>query len=954
MASSYCRGELLADNGLAPARRSAAGVVRFVDLSAAAVLVVASLALYLRTLAPDVAGADTGEFQFVPYVLGIAHPPGYPLYTMLGKAFTLLPVGTIAYRMNLMSAFFGALTVALVYLAIARSISWGYRGIDRSTVATLGGRLAAVCGASALAVSATWWCQSTVAAVRTLNGFFVALCLLLAITWASSGERRWLKWLAVAFGLSLTHHISMWMLGPAFLLFVLVVDWRAVAELRVLLSLAWRFVAPLALLLYLPIRSAMGTPFDPAKPTTIESFLSLVLARGFAGDMFHYGLADMPQRLDLFQQLLVAQFGWIGLALALVGVLGALSARATRYAVLLLVGVGASNAVVSITYRAPVIADYLIPSYVTIAICLALGVWALGYWLDRWLARLVPLGWGLSIGGTAAVGLISLILPWQTLTANFSSLDMSGYREVRQFVESALRAAAPGSTILADWHDSTALWYGQLAEGLGREVNVVYVSPQGDKDPWADQAAMYLSRGPVYVTDYHRNVATAYRLRPAGPLLQVLTGPGYSEPAASSSEGSAGEYVGVGANLDGKAMLLGYRLEADEVTPGEQVKVTLFWKALDRTERPCTAFVHLTGADGRPWGQHDGYPGKGYRVTTDWQPGEIVADEHELVVWPDTPPGRYEIVAGLYESPAPGQWRRLTVMGGDNAGADAVTLRQVTVASRSDARVAPQFGCDHEFDGWVKLRGLDVYRWSESSLSVGLYWSAVRATQSDLSVVLTFFDSNGTQVGRQVSQPMAGAYPTSRWQPGEMILDRHDVSLAGPPSGDLRLRVEIGNATGESAGGTNVVLTIPRALNDPGKARVNFGNKALLTGWSVQPRVAQPGDEIRVTLNWEPLGGLMEDCSVFVHVIGSDGQMRGQHDGVPVNGGYPTLRWVRGREVRDTHIVKIDENTPPGEYELQVGAYVMRNGERWPVLDRTLAEKGQGDRILLGSVTVKR
>src|SRR3990172_1746314 len=80
-----------------------------------AVVFVGALALYVRTAAPSVLGADSGEFQFVPPVLGIAHPPGYALYTLLGKLFSLLPLGEIAYRVNLMSGFFGAWAVGLVY-----------------------------------------------------------------------------------------------------------------------------------------------------------------------------------------------------------------------------------------------------------------------------------------------------------------------------------------------------------------------------------------------------------------------------------------------------------------------------------------------------------------------------------------------------------------------------------------------------------------------------------------------------------------------------------------------------------------------------------------------------------------------------------------------------------------------------------------------------------------------
>ena len=77
-----------------------------------------ALGLYGMTLAPTVVTVfdDSLELQLVTYMLGIAHPPGYPLYTLLGWLFTRLPLGDVAYRVNLMSAVFGALTVALVYL----------------------------------------------------------------------------------------------------------------------------------------------------------------------------------------------------------------------------------------------------------------------------------------------------------------------------------------------------------------------------------------------------------------------------------------------------------------------------------------------------------------------------------------------------------------------------------------------------------------------------------------------------------------------------------------------------------------------------------------------------------------------------------------------------------------------------------------------------------------------
>ena len=76
-----------------------------------------SFLVYLGTLAPSVATIfdDSLEFQLVCYQPGIAHPTGYPLYTLLGKLFTFLPLGNVAYRINLMSAFFASLTIALLY-----------------------------------------------------------------------------------------------------------------------------------------------------------------------------------------------------------------------------------------------------------------------------------------------------------------------------------------------------------------------------------------------------------------------------------------------------------------------------------------------------------------------------------------------------------------------------------------------------------------------------------------------------------------------------------------------------------------------------------------------------------------------------------------------------------------------------------------------------------------------
>jgi hypothetical protein len=117
------------------------------------------LALYVITLGDQVGQADTFEFQVVAPQLGIAHPTGYPLFVGLGKLFSLLPAGSMAWRVNLSSAIFATIAVWLIYRVI---------------VALTSDRLAAALAAIALAASPVYWSQAVVAEVYALNALFVA------------------------------------------------------------------------------------------------------------------------------------------------------------------------------------------------------------------------------------------------------------------------------------------------------------------------------------------------------------------------------------------------------------------------------------------------------------------------------------------------------------------------------------------------------------------------------------------------------------------------------------------------------------------------------------------------------------------------------------------------------------------------------------------------------------
>ncbi|MCS7287298.1 MAG: glycosyltransferase family 39 protein [Anaerolineae bacterium] len=119
--------------------------------------------------------------------------------------------------------------------------------------------------------------------------------------------------------------------------------------------------------------------------------------------------------------------------------------------------------------------------------------------------------------------------------------------------------------------------------------------------------------------------------------------------------------------------LLGIDLSPIPAKPGERLTVTLYWKALGEAERAWTVFVHLLGPDGRLIAQDDSPPARGERPTTSWVAGEVIEDQHFIVLPPDIHPGLYSLEIGLYDGTAPGMPRLPT------DGKDSIILNLVEV-----------------------------------------------------------------------------------------------------------------------------------------------------------------------------------------------------------------------------------------------------------------------------------
>ena len=166
---------------------------------------IATLALYVRTLAPSLLWGDSAEFQTLSYTLGMTHPSGYTTQIMFGKLFTYIPVGNIAYRVNLMSAFFGALAVAETYMIVR----------------LLGGlKVAALSTSILLTLTEGFWWRALLAETYAPAAGMLATIWLLVLLWRNTGSWGYLFLAGLAGGLSLGIHSTVIMTAPSVLVFM--------------------------------------------------------------------------------------------------------------------------------------------------------------------------------------------------------------------------------------------------------------------------------------------------------------------------------------------------------------------------------------------------------------------------------------------------------------------------------------------------------------------------------------------------------------------------------------------------------------------------------------------------------------------------------------------------------------------------------------------------------------
>ncbi len=400
-------------------------------------------ALYLATLCPTVYLGDVGEICAAIAGGGTFHPPGYPLFSLLGRLAVLLPFGEVAFRIGILVALAGAGAVGVFFLT-ARAVG--------------ASRLPAFLAAGAFGAGYTFWSQCVRVEVYSLHLLLALTALWAALRFRATGNSRWLYAAALAFSLGLAHHLTIVLLAPA-LAVLCFAPWRACARPgRVLVTLLPLFLVGPSLYGLLWFWAA-GKPLlasgDPSTPQLLWYHASARLFQGMflrLPDSNHWREWAGTAGYLLSDNLPFGLFVPAGLGLVLLG-------RRNRTVGAALTTLLACVSVYNLCYRITDIAPYFLIVWAVLALGLAVTL----TWAQDRLPRLHEPRPALSFG----LALLVLV----PIARNWSACDLSDATWLRDFARDKLESAAAGAVLITqDDPDSFPIWYVRDVLGVRRDV----------------------------------------------------------------------------------------------------------------------------------------------------------------------------------------------------------------------------------------------------------------------------------------------------------------------------------------------------------------------------------------------------------------------------------------------------------------------------------------------------
>jgi hypothetical protein len=435
------------------------------------ILVGALLAVYLASMAPGLSwangGADGGDLISAAATGGVAHPTGYPLYLLLARLFLWLPVGSLAYRTNMMSAVAAVLAALLVFSLVTRSVS---------SSTNFPSWLAGLASGFAIGLSPLFWSQAVITEVYSLHAMFVALLLFLSIGDLSTRYSQKYKdlFLGLAFGLAMGNHITSILLLP--LAFSGIVHrkpavtqgnrflecWQLDIDIYSLIRRVVFICVGLMVFLTLPLRALSHPPVNWGNPITLGGLGWLISGKLYQGQLFNLTVPAVWEHFHTVVSLFLQQFGVIGLASGLIGLIVFFKPTRLYFYTLWILVASCAFALVYVTTDAYI---YLIPAVLCFAIWIGMGLGAImGALSNRF--RILA----------STLGLILTLVILIQAVVNWPKVDASRDQRAELFAQDVLSLAPQDAIIFASGDRAVfTMWYFQYALNKRLDLAIIAV-----------------------------------------------------------------------------------------------------------------------------------------------------------------------------------------------------------------------------------------------------------------------------------------------------------------------------------------------------------------------------------------------------------------------------------------------------------------------------------------------
>jgi tetratricopeptide (TPR) repeat protein len=474
-----------------------------VQLLCAGTVFFVALLLYSWTLAPTVTLTDSGELIVVARGLGIAHPPGVPLWIILAHLASLVPLGNIAQRINFSSALFAALACAMLtlvvaeliitasYLATAKRRKRGTEKTEELGVTHLMVAAPALGAGLLMAFSRALWSYATITEVYALNALLIVSIFFMMLRWRRrivqhrmhistasnvfqvTRHDALLYSAALIFGLALgVHHVTVALTLPAIAVIVFRTQGVSFFTSRRLVYAALISIGALvAVYAYLPLAASRSPVINWGHPRSLQEIWWHLTGRQYQV-YFSFKPEIMGEQFAEFCRMTMREFGfpWIplSLVLAFAGFADAFKRDRTTFWFLLTIVV--ADLAYALSYEIAEDKDaYYLPTFISIAIAAGFGI--------RWLVQRAVSKSLLGVKPSLAAAIAVLVVCTTALTANWPFNNRRQYFIAHDYVDNLLKAIAPNGLLLTlDWQVVAPMFYAQEIEQLRPDVKVVDIN----------------------------------------------------------------------------------------------------------------------------------------------------------------------------------------------------------------------------------------------------------------------------------------------------------------------------------------------------------------------------------------------------------------------------------------------------------------------------------------------